>query len=94
MKEPTLKRLIMVKHANVLLAGLSQLCLLPIAKPGTKLALENGIDELRYEELMNEQKTFKIILKKLILVDKDPLVIREIIFILGYKVIKSNIQII
>lgn len=79
----------MVKHANVLLAGISQLCLLPIAKPGTKIALENAIDELRYEELMNEQKTFKAILKKMILTDRDPLVIREIVFVLGHQVIKK-----
>lgn len=79
----------MVNHTNVLLAGLSQLGLLPIVKPGSKLALENAIDELKYGELMNEQNTFKTILKKLILIDRDPLVIREIIFVLGHKVIKK-----
>lgn len=79
----------MVKHAKVLLAGLSQLSLFTIAKPDSKQALENGIDELRYEELINEQNTFKTILEKLILVDRDPLIIREMIFILGYPVIKK-----
>lgn len=86
-KESTLKRLIMTKHTNVLLAGLCQLCLLPIAKPGSTIAANSSIDELKYEQLMNEQIMYKNILKKLILTDRDPLVIREIIFVLGNKVI-------
>lgn len=85
-KEPTLKRLILVKHTNVLLAGVCQLCLLPIAKPGSKVATESAIDELKYKQLINEQKTFKNILKNLILINRDPLFIREIIFVLGRKV--------
>lgn len=77
----------MVKHTNVLLAGLCQLCLLPIAKPGSKVALDSDIDELKYEKLINEQKIFKNILEELVLRDRDPLIIREIIFIVGHKVI-------
>ncbi|XP_015374232.1 PREDICTED: uncharacterized protein LOC107169075 [Diuraphis noxia] len=84
-KEPTLKRLILVKHTNVLLAGICQLCLLPIAKPGSEIATESAIDQLKYEQLINEQKTFKNILKNLILIERDPLFIREIIFVLGHK---------
>lgn len=76
----------MSKHTNVLLAGLCQLSLLPIAKPGTKIAIQGNIDELKYEQLMAEQKIFKNILNQLILKDRDPLVIRELIFILGNKV--------
>lgn len=95
-KEPTLKRLILVKHTNVLLAGVCQLCLLPIAKPGTEIATESAIDELKYEQLINEQKTYKNILKNFILINRDPLFIREVIFVLGHKVciikeIKNNI---
>lgn len=86
-KEPTLKRLILVKHINVLLAGLCQLSLLPIAKPGTEIAAESSIDELKYEQLIIEQNKFKNILKNLILIDRDPLFIREIIFVLGRKVL-------
>lgn len=86
-KEPTLKRLILVKHTNVLLAGLCQLCLLPIAKPGTEVATKSAIDELKYEQLINEQKTFKNIFTNLIVINKDPLFIREIIFVLGHKVL-------
>jgi len=86
-KEPTLKRLILVKHTNVLLAGLCQLSLLPIAKPGTEIATESTIDETKYEQLINEQNTFKNILKNLILINRDPLFIREIIFVLGHKVL-------
>lgn len=86
-KEETFKRLFMSKHTNVLLAGLCQLCLLPIAKPGSKTAIESDIDDKKYEQLIDEQKMFKNILKDLILTHRDPLVIREIIFILGQKVI-------
>lgn len=89
-KEPTFKRLIMMNNTNVLLAGLCQLCLLPIAKPSTKIALENSIDDIKYKQLINEQNTFKNILEELILVKRDPLVIREIIFTLGRKVIQSS----
>lgn len=85
-KEQTFKRLFMSKHTNVLLAGLCQLCLLPIAKPGSKIADESDLDDNKYNELINEQKMFKNILKELILTHRDPLVIREIIFILGQKV--------
>ncbi|XP_060856530.1 uncharacterized protein LOC132934258 isoform X2 [Metopolophium dirhodum] len=91
-KEPTLKRLILVKHTNVLLAGVCQLCLLPIAKPGTGIATESAIDELKYEQLINEQKTFKNILKNLILINRDPLFIREIIFVLGHKNCQKHIK--
>lgn len=80
----------MRNNTNVLLAGLCQLCLLPIAKPGTKIALESSIDELKYEQLINQQKIFKNILKELILVNRNPLVIREIIFTLGRKVIQTT----
>lgn len=80
----------MMNYTNVLLAGLCQLCFLPIAKPGTKIALESSIDELKYEQLINQQKTFKNILKELILVNRNPLVIREIIFTLGQNVIQTT----
>jgi len=85
-KEPTLKRLILVKYTNVLLAVICQLCLLPIAKPGSDIATKSAIDQLKYEQLINEQKKFKNILKSLILINRDPLFIREIIFVLGHKV--------
>ncbi|XP_060846775.1 uncharacterized protein LOC132926437 [Rhopalosiphum padi] len=91
-KEPTLKRLILVKHTNVLLAGLCQLSLLPIAKPGTAIATESTIDETKYEQLINEQNTFKNILKNLILINRDPLFIREIIFVLGHKNCQKHIK--
>lgn len=86
-KEPTFRRIIMVKHTNVLLAGLCQLCLLPVAKPGSKIAIASDIDELKYQQLINEQKKFKNVLQELVLTDQNPLVIREIIFIVGHKVI-------
>ncbi|KAL5238399.1 hypothetical protein ACI65C_005809 [Semiaphis heraclei] len=91
-KEPTLKRLILVKHTNVLLAGICQLCLLPIAKPGSEIATESAIDQLKYEQLINEQKTFKNSLKNLILINRDPLFIREIIFVLGHKNCQKHIK--
>jgi len=86
-KEPNLKKFIMGKYTNVLLAGLSQLSLLPIAKPDTVLAMEGNINQLKYDQLINEQKQFENYLKELILIDRDPLVIRQIIFLLGRKVI-------
>jgi hypothetical protein len=86
MKDPTFKKLIIVEHSDVLLAGLCQLCLLPIAKPGTKIAKESAIDELKYEQLIKEQNTFKNILIEKILLDKDPFFIREVIFVIGLKV--------
>lgn len=84
----------MVQHTNVLLAGLCQLCLLPIAKPGSKIAEASNIDELKYQQLINEQTKLKNILQELVLTDQDPLVIREIIFIVGHKVpnIKINLN--
>jgi len=85
-KEPILKKLIMAKHTNVLLAGLCQLSLLPIAKPNSEMAVESDIDELKYEQLIEDQITFKNILKELILTDRNPLVIREMIFLLSHKV--------
>lgn len=91
-KEPTLKRLILVKHINVLLAGLCQLSLLPIAKPGTEIAAESTIDELKYEQLIIEQNKFKNILNNLIFIDRDPLFIREIIFVLGRKNCQKHIK--
>jgi len=80
----------MTKHTNVLLAGLCQLCLLPIAKPGTKIAIESSTDELKYEQLTNEQKIFENILRELVLTIRDPLVIRELIFTLGHKVLLTK----
>ncbi|XP_025191179.1 uncharacterized protein LOC112591556 [Melanaphis sacchari] len=91
-EEPTLKRLILVKHTNVLLAGLCQLSLLPIAKPGTEIAAGSSIDELKYEQLINEQNKFKNILKDLILIKRDLIFIREIIFVLGYKYCQKHIK--
>lgn len=85
-REPTFKILLLTKYTNILLAGLCQLSLLPIAKPGTEMALKSSIDELKYEELKNEQDGFKNVLDKLILIERDPLIIREIIFTLGHKV--------
>lgn len=82
----------MGKHTNVLLAGLCQLCLLPIAKPGTQIALKSSINESKYEELMNEQKMFKTILVQLILKERNPLVIRELLFVLGNKVMFVQIM--
>lgn len=77
----------MGKYTNVLLAGLCQLSLLPIAKPDTVLAMEGNINQLKFDQLINEQKQFENNLKELILTDRDPLVIRQIIFLLGRKVI-------
>lgn len=77
----------MAQNTDILLAGLCQLALLPIAKPGSNIAINNSINELKYQQLISEQQIFKNILKTLILTDKNPLVIREIIFILGNKVI-------
>lgn len=90
MNEPTFNQLIIVEHTDVLLAGLSQLCLLPIAKPGTKIALESAIDELKYEQLIKEQKTFKNILTKKIVIDKDLFFIREVIFSIGHRVCNTK----
>lgn len=84
----------MTKHTSDLLAGLCQLCLLPIAKPGTKIASESSIDESKYEKLIKEQNTFKNTLKELILANRDPLVIREIIFAVGQKVLIKTLIII
>jgi len=89
-KEPTFKILILTKYTNILLAGLCQLSLLPIAKPGTDMALKSSIDEFKYEELKNEQDGFKNVLDELILIERDPLIIREIIFTLGHKVSTIN----
>ncbi|VVC25878.1 Armadillo-type fold,RNA polymerase II assembly factor Rtp1, C-terminal,Armadillo-like helical [Cinara cedri] len=91
-KLPILKRIIIAKHANVLLAGLCQLCLFPIVKPGTEIAVQNAIDELKYEQLVTEQQQFKTILKLLILKDRDPLVIRELIFIFGNKKCNKHLK--
>ncbi|XP_025420245.1 uncharacterized protein LOC112690445 isoform X2 [Sipha flava] len=92
MKDPTFKKLIIVEHSDVLLAGLCQLCLLPIAKPGTKIAKESAIDELKYEQLIKEQNTFKNILIEKILLDKDPFFIREVIFVIGLKKIQKHLK--
>lgn len=76
----------MTNYTNILLAGLCQLSLLPIAKPGTEMAFKSSIDEIKYEQLKNEQDGFKNVLNELILTERNPLIIREIIFTLGNKV--------
>lgn len=83
----------MAKYANVLLAGLCQLSLLPIVKPSTQMARESNINEEKYEQLIREQNAFKNIIKEYVLIDRNPLVIREIIFLIGNKVRYSNLKI-
>lgn len=77
----------MTKYTNVLLAGLCQLSLLPITKPDTETMIGNSEDKIQYEQLVNEQNMYESILRSKVLEDRDPLFIREIIFILGNKVV-------
>ncbi|XP_050438421.1 transport and Golgi organization protein 6 homolog isoform X2 [Adelges cooleyi] len=93
LKEPTLNRLILATQAKALFAGLCQLCWLPIAKPGTKIAIENSINELKYEQLIKDQNYYKNIFKQLILQDHNPLMIREMIFIIGQKDCQKHLRI-
>lgn len=74
-------------RADMLLAGLCQLALFPIAKPGSNIAIKYSINELKYQQLMNEQNTFKDMLNELIVTEKNVLIIRQIVFVLGNKVI-------
>ncbi|XP_050528671.1 transport and Golgi organization protein 6 homolog isoform X2 [Daktulosphaira vitifoliae] len=85
LNEPTFNRLILANHTAVIISGLCQLSLLPIAKPGSKIAIESSIDDLNYKNLLEDQKYYKLILRKIIIHDQNPLIIKEIIFLIGRK---------
>jgi len=78
----------MEKYSNVLLAGLCQITMIPIEKPESVISVEINTDRLmRYEQLIEEQKEFKKILHQFTLTDRNPSMIREIIYLLGQEVI-------